>query len=71
MLFFDIQFKQRTFQTTLHYLCENILENEIKMVSSSVKKFEFVLEREGMYSKKRQVIATYSNPTKLPTKTCK
>lgn len=26
-------------------------------------------EREGMYSKKRQVIATYSNPTKLPTKT--
>ncbi|XP_052721124.1 uncharacterized protein LOC128192469 isoform X6 [Crassostrea angulata] len=29
-------------------------------------------EREGMYNKKRQVIATYSNPvaTKLPTKTC-
>lgn len=26
-------------------------------------------EREGMYSKKRQVIATYSNPTKLPAKT--
>nr|XP_034302075.1 uncharacterized protein LOC105338401 isoform X2 [Crassostrea gigas] len=26
-------------------------------------------EREGMYNKKRQVIATYSNPTKLPTKT--
>lgn len=41
------------------------------MVSSSVKNFELVLEREGMYNKKRQVIATYSNPTKLPTKTCK
>lgn len=40
---------------------------------SSVKFFNLVLEREGMYNKKRQVIATYSNPvaTKLPTKTCK